>query len=71
MKILKALAWLLIVVFKEHHKVRISTGLGTEKVLTDEICKHIIDEEIIPHFKKEEYFEGIRDAINKSIELWK
>jgi len=33
---------LLFVVFKEEHKVRMTTGLGTEKILTNEVCDTIV-----------------------------
>ena len=43
-------------------KVRIETGLGTAKVLTDSIAKNIIDLIMIPQFKQQKYFEGLWDA---------
>ena len=42
-----------------NRKVMISTGLGTEKVLKDEIAKRIIDSIMIPHFKQGEIFNGL------------
>lgn len=62
---------LLITVFPKLHKARITTGYGTEKILTNEICDGIMKNQMIPHFKNGEYYEGIKEAILKSIELWK
>ena len=49
----------LIVLSQANHRVRISTGLGTEKVLTDSYAKKIIDSIMIPEFKNNNYYEGI------------
>jgi len=51
-------------------KIRISTGYGTENILTDEICQKIIDEKIIPEFKKGNYYEGIEIGIIELIDKW-
>lgn len=42
----------------------IATGLGTEKVLTNDMCQRIIDEQMIPEFKKNDYGEAIKDALD-------
>jgi len=52
----------LIVFSSPLRKVRIETGLGTAKVLTDSIAKNIIDSIMIPQFKQQKYFEGLWDA---------
>ena len=62
---------LTIVFSKNLRKLRISTGYGTEKILTDEICKKIIDETIIPEFKNGEYYNGIEKGITELISKWK
>ncbi|GAA4239678.1 hypothetical protein GCM10022291_34970 [Postechiella marina] len=51
-------------------KIRISTGHGTEKILTDEICKKIIDQTIIPEFKNGDYYSGIEKGITELIAKW-
>jgi len=49
-----------LIVFSEPmKKVRIETGFGTEKVLTDTIVKKIIESIMIPQFKQQKYFEGL------------
>lgn len=40
-------------------KINISTGYGVEHLLTDKICSRIIQESIIPLFKKNDYFGGL------------
>ena len=61
---------LTIVFSKSLRKIRICTGLGTEKILTDNICKQIIDEIFIPHFKAGNYYEGVEKGISKIIDNW-
>jgi len=61
----------LIVFCAPMRKVRIATGFGTEKVLTANIAKNIIDSVMIPEFKKQKYFEGLWNgslAITKFLE---
>ena len=59
-----------IVFSKNLRKIRISTGHGTEKILTDEICKKIIDQTIIPEFKNGDYYSGIEKGITELIAKW-
>ena len=44
-------------------KMRISTGRGIEKVLTDEEAKKIIEENMVPEFRNAKYFEGTRKGL--------
>ena len=60
-----------IVFSKNLRKIRISTGLGTEKILTDKICKNIIDQTIIPEFKNGDYYNGIKKGMVELIAKWK
>jgi len=46
-------------VFIQDRKVYIQVGYGLEGVLTDYLCHQIIQNEIIPAFKKGDYSEGI------------
>lgn len=61
---------LVIVLSKPLRKVAIATGYGTQKVLTDSICKHIIDNVMIPKFKEDKYYEGIDMGIDAIIRIW-
>jgi len=50
---------IVILVCPKKQQVAIATGLGTEKVLKDEIAKKIIDSLMIPQFSENNYFEAI------------
>ena len=61
---------LLITISKFDRKVAISTGLGTEKTISDYECKVIIDSIMIPQFKNENYYEGVNKTLDSLIILW-
>jgi len=61
---------LIITFSKERKEIWIGTGYGTEKVLTDEILKNIIDDYMIPMFKQGYYYNGIKNGLEKCIEFW-
>ena len=44
-----------ILLAKNDRKINISTGYGVEHLLTDKMCSRIIQEHIIPYFKKNQY----------------
>lgn len=52
-----------LLVAKEDRKVWIATGYGMEGVLPDAICKRIIENEIKPHFKEGQYYQGLNAAV--------
>jgi uncharacterized protein len=59
-----------ILIAPNEHKISIATGYGLEGALPDGTCRLIIEHEIKPSFKNENYFEGINngiDAIYKAI----
>jgi uncharacterized protein len=62
---------LTIVLSKSLRKIRISTGTGTERILTDEICKSIIDQFMVPKFKEGQYYEGISFGLAELLKHWK
>ena len=62
---------LLILFSKKLREIRISTGYGTEKILTDMLCKKVIDETIIPEFKKGDYYSGIEKGMTELMKKWK
>ncbi len=59
---------LLILISKHDRQLSIATGYGTEKVLTDDYCKKVVDSIIIPEFKKDLFYQGINNALNSIIE---
>jgi len=58
---------LMIVLSKPLRQVGIATGLGTEKILTDSICKQIIVTTMTPYFKQDNYYEGISKGLDSII----
>jgi uncharacterized protein len=48
-----------ILLAKNDRKINISTGYGVEHLLTDKICSRIIQESMIPFFKKNDYSGGL------------
>lgn len=52
-------------------RIRISTGFGTRKIITDEMCVDIIEHLIVPEFQKGNYYKGLSKAIDEIIEVWK
>ncbi|WP_237274387.1 TPM domain-containing protein [Tenacibaculum ovolyticum] len=60
----------LIILAKDDRKLAISTGYGVEHLLTDFLSKRIIEREIIPGFKRGDYYAGLNsgaDAIFKAL----
>jgi uncharacterized protein len=58
---------LLISMEQGKRKVFIAPGYGLEGALPDIVCKQIVENEIIPQFKQENYFRGISDAVDAII----
>jgi uncharacterized protein len=52
---------------REYGDVFIGTGYGMEGVLPDAYCKRIIEQVMIPHFRREDYYTGIDNAVNAII----
>jgi len=46
----------------ERGQARISTGYGLEGAIPDAICERIVNNEMIPNFKKGDYYTGIDKA---------
>ena len=60
----------LLLIVKQDHQLNITTGYGVEGALPDITCKHIIDEEIVPRLKENDFYAGIdegTDAIMKAV----
>jgi uncharacterized protein len=57
----------ILLFFMEDHKDRIEVGYGLEAVLPDIVAGWILDKEVAPRFKVEQYYEGIDVAIDKII----
>ena len=48
-----------ILLAKDDRKIAIKTGYGVEHLLTDALSKRIIENDIIPYFKKGDYYGGL------------
>lgn len=59
----------LLVVAKADRKLRIEVGYGLEGVLTDALSRRIIDEAIVPHFRRGDFYRGIDAGIDRMLAL--
>lgn len=57
----------LIALGRELREIRIQNGFGIEERLTDSETQKIIDELMIPEFKKDNYYEGLKKGIEAII----
>ena len=53
----------------ERGQVNISPGYGMEEYVTDATAKRIIDREMIPAFREDDYYTGIDNAVNTIMDL--
>ena len=60
---------ILIAISIGYRQIRIQNGDGISSILSDDETAKIIRNQIIPYFKKEDYFEGTKAGILKLIEL--
>jgi uncharacterized protein len=60
---------ILILLAKDDRKIGINTGKGVEHLLTDAISKRIIDRDIIPFFKRNDYYGGLNRATDAIFEV--
>jgi uncharacterized protein len=61
---------LIILFSRTMREAFLATGYGTEKILKDEICKAIIDSTMVPFFKEEDYFGGLKAGLLECIKRW-
>ncbi|XKM14064.1 TPM domain-containing protein [Orbaceae bacterium ac157xtp] len=57
----------LLVIAKDDHYVRIEVGYGFEGELPDLLANRIINGQIVPAFKQDDYYNGINNALNQII----
>lgn len=48
----------LLLMAVNQRKIAISTGYGVEERLTDAMCRRIIERDILPHFRRQDYYSG-------------
>ena len=59
----------LILVAKDDRKMWITTGYGIEGVLPDVVCKRVIENDLVPNFKQNNFYEGIDQATNTMMSI--
>jgi len=59
----------LIALSKKQRKVHIATGFGVENILTDALCKKVIDDKMTPKFRSGDYAGGLIDGMKELIAL--
>lgn len=60
---------ILIILAKNDRKIGINTGYGIEYLLTDALSKRIIDRDIIPYFKRNDYYGGLNRGADAIFEV--
>lgn len=60
---------MLILIYPRERKVFIAPGYGLEQYTTDGLTKRIIENEITPNFKQENYYAGLDKATNVLMSL--
>ncbi|WP_290697504.1 YgcG family protein [Lacinutrix sp.] len=58
-----------ILLARDDRKISISTGYGTEHLMTDAISRRIIERDIIPYFKKDDYYGGLNRGADAIFEV--
>jgi uncharacterized protein len=61
----------MLLIAMRDHEVAISTGYGLEAAMPDALCRRIIENDIKPNFKQDEYYQGIEAGTNQMIALVK
>jgi uncharacterized protein len=59
----------LLLVSMDDRAMRIEVGYGLEGVIPDAIANRIIDEVVVPYFKRGDYFGGIQAGVNQLMRL--
>lgn len=59
----------LILASKEERTVFINTGYGMEAIIPDAIAKRIVDNNIIPNFKQDNFYRGFDEATTVIMQL--
>ncbi len=62
---------ILIILAKKDRKIGINTGYGVEHLLTDAMSKRIIERDIIPYFKQNDYYSGLNKGVESIFEVLK
>ncbi|MEJ0033276.1 MAG: TPM domain-containing protein [Bacteroidota bacterium] len=55
----------LIAIFVDDREHRIQVGYGLEKALPPDLCLEVLDDDMAPHFKEQQYYRGIDAGIDQ------
>jgi len=58
-----------ILLARDDRKIGITTGYGTEQFMTDAMSRRIIERDIIPYFKKNDYYGGLNRGADAIFEV--
>jgi uncharacterized protein len=59
----------ILVVARDDRKLRIEVGYGLEGALPDAIANRIIDEDIVPPFRRGDYYGGIATGVDRMLRV--
>jgi len=59
----------LLLVAPNERKVRIEVGYGLERRLTNEICAFILQDDVLPHFRKGDFAGGVTQGVEGIIRV--
>jgi len=59
----------LILFVMDQRRIEFETGYGTEQILSDAKCYSIQQKFMVPHFKKENYGQGIIDGVKETVRV--
>lgn len=59
----------ILIVARDDRKLRIEVGYGLEGALPDAIANRIIDEDIVPQFKRGDYYGGIETGVDRMLRV--
>ena len=62
---------ILILVSMDSHEAFINTGYGLEEFVPDVMAGRIVQEDLLPYFKKEQYYEGLDKASTDLMQMLK
>lgn len=60
-----------ILLARDDRKIMIATGYGVEHLLTDAMSRRIIERDIIPYFKRKDYYGGLNRGADAIFEVLK
>jgi len=59
----------LLLIAKDDHALRIEVGYGLEGILPDAVANRIIDEIIVPQFKRGDFYSGIESGLAAMMQI--